>query len=159
MKRLVLPLLLFLLPVAAPAAAVPAMPTLPAVTLTSLAGTTVSLDDLGTAANVVLVLVRKGESAGERLLAFLEGLDGLPPERLAIVVGGADGAIVSAIAGRHSGVAASWYPDPDGEVAKELQLRATPVTIGARNGIVVWKVIGLHDEETMRKTLLGWGTR
>jgi hypothetical protein len=156
MKSVIIALLWLIIPAAVSAAGAPPVPVLPVIMLTSTTGTELVLDQLGSERKVLLVLVTKGNPAGERLLGFLEDTDDLPADRVAIVVSGADGANTSAIAKRFPALTAPWYADPEEKVAKGLKLQATPVTMGIRNAAVAWKVLGLHDQEKMAKTLWGW---
>ena len=159
MNKFAFALLMLIVPAVIAAAEPPAAPTLPAVQLTSITGTVVSADQLGVEKKMLLVLVTKGNPAGERFLGFLESVPDLSVDRVGIIVGGADNAIASAIAARYPALRSEWYPDPEELVAKGLNLQATPVTLGIRNSAVAWTIIGLRNEETMGKTIRGWISR
>ena len=159
MNKFVIALLMLIVPAVVAAAGPPMAPTLPVVQLTSITGTAVSADQFGVEKKMLLILVTKGNPAGERLIGFLESVPELSADRVAIIVGNGDSAVVATIAQRHQTLKVEWYPDPDEQITKGLKLQATPVILGVRSGSVAWRVVGLRDEEEMGKTLRGWISR
>lgn len=159
MNKFVITLLLLIVPAVVAAAGPPAAPNLPAVPLVSITGAVVSADQLGVDKKMLLVLVTKGNPAGERFLHFLESVPDLSPDRVAVIVGNGDKEVVTAISQQHQTLNVEWYSDPGEQLSKGLKLQATPVTLGVRSGSVAWTVVGLHDEEKMGKTVRGWISR
>jgi len=158
MIRLLIPLLLFSLFLVVPVRdGSAAAPQLPQVSLLAPGGATISADQIGKDKGVLMVLAKKGNPGGIKLLDFLAALKPqFPAGRLLVVVSAADDKVLQAIAGRYPTLVADWYRDPDGGVAKGLKLTTTPAILGVRMGAVAWVKAGLTDEEEMEKLLNGW---
>jgi hypothetical protein len=138
----------------------PAVPDLSTVTLLSAGGTAFTADQIGKDRTVLLVLINNGNPGGIKMLDFLERLEPqFPTDRLLVVVGGADERVFKAISGQHSKLAANWYRDPEGALAKKLKLVVTPAVLGVRDGTVFWNLFGIADEELLEKTMHGWLNR
>jgi len=160
MKCLTAGLLIILLGMTGTASAISPAP-LPAVTLTAANGESITADQIGREANVLLlVLIRRGSSGGEKLLAFLNGLkQPLPEARLVIVAGGADDKLLKTLSERYRNLAsAAWYRDGDQLLSKGMNLQTTPVVVGVRRAMAAWSVIGMFDEAKMDGILRGWVT-
>lgn len=161
MKRILLITLLLALQAAPPLWAITtAAPDLSAVTLLSAGGAAFTADQIGKDRTVLLVLIRTGNPGGIRMLDFLAGLEPqVPAERLLVVVGGADERVFKVISGKYPQLAATWYRDAEGGLARRLNLTVTPAVLGVRSAMVAWNLFGLADEELLEKTMRGWLNR
>ena len=161
MKPTLLILLLLVQLTALPSWAVTSSsPNMSEVTLLSAGGTAFTADQIGKDRMVLLILISKGNPGGIKMLDFLAGLEPqFPADRLLVVVGGADERVFKAISGKHPKLAANWYRDPEGALAKKLKLSVTPAVMGVRDATVAWNLFGLADEELLEKTMRGWLNR
>ena len=161
MKPTLLIMLLLSLLTAPPSwAASPAAPNLSEVSLVSAGGAPFLADQIGRQQGVLLVLISKGNPGGIKILDFLATLEPqFPVDRLLVVVAGADERVFKAISGKYPKLAASWYRDPEGALAKKLKLGVTPAVLGVRNATVAWNLFGIADEELLEKTMRGWLNR
>jgi len=133
---------------------------LPIVTLLNSAGEQISTEGVGKEHGIVIVLIRKGNPGGVRMLDFLAGLEPqFSADRLLIVVAGADERVLKAISGKYPKFVASWYRDPEGALAKKLGLFVTPSVLGVSYATVSWNLFGMSDEELLEKTMRGWLNR
>lgn len=130
---------------------------LPIVTLLNSAGEQVTTEGFGKEQGNVIILVRKGNPGGIKMLDFLAGLEPqFPADRLLVVVSGGDERVFKAISGKYPRLVVSWYYDPDGSLAKKLELVVTPAVLGVHNATVAWKLLGLADQELLEMTMRGW---
>ena len=161
MKRLIMIVMLLTLLVTTHSwGTAPAPPDLTKVTLISANGERLAADQIGRQKAVLLVLIKKGQPGGLKMLEFLASLKPqLPADRLLIVVAGADEMVFKSISGKYPGLVASWYRDPEGTLAKSLNLAVTPVVLGMRDGKVAWNLFGVSDAELLEKTMRGWLNR
>ena len=158
MKHLLITVLLLTLTASLSWGAPPAA--LPTVALTTTDGSTLTADRIGTDAGVLLVLVRKGNPGGIRLLDFLASLDPpLPAGRVQVVVTGADARLLATIAGKYPGLPAQWYRDQSSALPRELRLAVTPAIMGVRADRLAWMQSGLPDTDLLEKTVRGWLNR
>jgi len=161
MKRTFLTLLLLAL-MAAPSSwgAAPAPSELTGVILIPVSGEPLAAETLGKQNPQLLVLISAGNPGGIRMLDFLARLEPqFPADRLLIVVGGGTEQVFTAISGSYPKIHASWYRDPQGELAKKLKLAVTPAVLGVRNGKMAWNMFGVADTELLEKTMRGWLNR
>ena len=161
MKRLIMiVLLLNLLVTAYSWGAAPAPPDLPAVSLLTAGGEPFAAEQIGREKGVLLVLISKGSPGGVKMLDFLARLEPqFPAGRLLIVVAGADERVFKSISGKYPQLAATWYRDPQGALARQLKLSVTPAVLGVRDAKVAWNLFGIADEELLEKTMRGWLNR
>jgi hypothetical protein len=135
-------------------------PALPAGNIFTLAGEPLATDGIGKDAGVLLVLLKNGNSGGEQLLTFIEGLKTPPPAgSLLVVAGGADEGLLKMMAARHAKLQDVWYRDTDDLLSKGLALKASPVVMGVRDGRVFWTKFGMANRDLLEKTMQGWLNR
>lgn len=133
---------------------------LPVVTLFNTAGEQVSTEGIGKDKGLILLLVRKGNPGGDKLLSLLEKAGKpFPADRLLVVVGGGDEKMLKAISERHSKLVATWYRDDEDLLAIGLKLKGSPVLLGIGDGMVAWNIAGTNDLELLEKTMRGWLNR
>ncbi len=134
---------------------------MPSFTAVAPDGRLVRGQDLASEPRWVLVNLRPGAAAANKLLASLAGwqLTAETSKRLVLVVEGPVD-VAAAWLGKQSGLPPSglaWYADPDGGAAQALGFAGAPAVLGVRDGAIEWSLTGvLNDPSKYESVVRTW---
>ncbi len=132
-------------------------PRLPASVIESAAGGAVTLSEQASTGNWVLLYLQPDSPASARLVDAMRtwNLTGL--DRLIVIVGGRRTAAAAFAAREPVLPGIHWLVDPERTAWTDLKLTGVPTVIGARDGVIEWRLAGvLNDPEVMRSVLVSW---
>ena len=132
---------------------------LPSFPIVALDGRDTSSDTLITEGKWLLVYVQPGCTPCDTLLRAIDPAQqpGLP-QRMIVVVGGADAAAAAGMAAGYGKLAGSrWYADPKRTMGKSLPIAGAPVVFGLKGKMLEWSRAGLTPSmASVKSAMTSW---